>query len=191
MFRRRVGLTILQRGREILWPRMGWWRAGAYFRYRIVRLQGSAYSIAIGLACGAAISFTPFVGLHFVFAAFISWLIGGNVIASAIGTAVGNPWTFPFIWLGTLRLGELILGSAPMLGGPEQLSMHYIFDKPFVVLLPMSIGGVLMGILVWIAVYFISYFFIERYQRVRGERLKKRRYSMSTVLEPESGEEYR
>lgn len=188
MFRRRVNLTILQRARELLWPRMGWLRVGAYFRHRVVRLPGSPYSIAAGLACGAAISFTPFLGLHFVIAAMVAWLIGGNIIASAIGTAVGNPWSFPFIWWGTLGLGEAILGSTRAMELPETLSLHYIFDHPFAVLLPMTVGGLICAALVWTAVYFISYFFVERYQRARAERLRKRREAMSTLSGPGAGE---
>ena len=130
MFRRRKNMTILQRSREFVWPRMGWLRAGTYIRHRVARLPGSPYSIAAGLACGAAVSFTPFIGLHFVLAALIAWLIGGNLIASAIGTVVGNPWTFPFVWWGTLRLGELILGSSRATSIPERISLHYIFDHP-------------------------------------------------------------
>ena len=187
MFRRRVSMTYVQRAREFLWPRMGWFRVGTYLRHRVGRLPGSPYSIAAGLACGAAISFTPFIGLHFVFAALAAWLIGANVIASAIGTAVGNPWTFPFIWWGTLRFGELILGSSRLTDVPRQISLQYIFDHPFAVLLPMSVGGVLCAVAVWIIVFFSTHYFVERYQRLRSERLRRRRKGTSPVSGPGAG----
>lgn len=187
MFRRRVSMTYLQRAREFLWPRMGWFRVGTYLRHRVGRLAGSPYSIAAGLACGAAISFTPFIGLHFMFAALVAWLIGANVIASAIGTAVGNPWTFPFIWWGTLRFGELILGSSRVTDVPRQISLQYIFDHPFAVLLPMSVGGVLCAVAVWIVVFFSTHYFVERYQRLRSERLRRRRKGTSPVSDPGAG----
>tara|TARA_A100001037_G_scaffold303374_1_gene337203 strand:- start:6433 stop:7011 length:579 start_codon:yes stop_codon:yes gene_type:complete len=188
MFRRRNSMSLIQRMRELIWPRMGWLRVGAYLRHRVVRLPGSPYSIAAGLACGAAISFTPFIGLHFVLAALMAWLIGGNVIASAIGTAIGNPWTFPFIWWGTLRIGEFIMGSSRLVDVPENLSLHYIFDHPFVVLLPMTIGGILVAFAMWIVVYFTSRYFVERYQRLRAERLNRRREAASVVAGPGGGE---
>ena len=181
-------MTVLQRTREFVWPRMGWLRAGTYIRHRVVRLAGSPYSIAAGLACGAAVSFTPFIGLHFVLGALIAWLIGGNLIASAIGTALGNPWTFPFIWWGTLRLGESILGSSRATNIPERISLHYIFDHPWAVLLPMTVGGLLVAAAVWIVVYFSTSYFVERYQRIRAERLRRRREASATVTGPGSGE---
>ena len=189
MFRRRKNMTALQRTREFVWPRMGWLRVGTYIRHRVVRLPGSPYSIAAGLACGAAVSFTPFIGLHFVLAAVIAWLIGGNLIASAIGTAVGNPWTFPFVWWGTLRLGELILGSSRATSIPERISLQYIFDHPWAVFLPMTIGGMLVAAVVWIVVYFSTSYFVEKYQRLRAERLRRRRDEAGTVVTgPGSGE---
>ena len=181
-------MTFLQRTREFVWPRMGWLRAGTYIRHRVARLPGSPYSIAAGLACGVAVSFTPFIGLHFVLGAVIAWLIGGNLIASAIGTAVGNPWTFPFIWWGTLQLGELILGSSRAANIPENISLHYIFDHPWAVLLPMTVGGLLVAVTIWIVVYFSASYFVERYQRIRAERLRRRREAAAADTGPGSGE---
>jgi hypothetical protein len=37
---------------------------------------------------------------HFVLSALLAYIARANIIASAIGTVVGNPWTFPFIWWG-------------------------------------------------------------------------------------------
>ena len=153
--------------REFAWPRAGWRRRITYIAYRIVRMRGTAYAIAAGFACGAAVSFTPFIGFHFLLAALISWVIGASVIASAIGTAVGNPWTFPFIWLWTLHLGNWILGVAghPL---PNDLTLRYIFDNPLGVLWPMVIGGVPTGIAVGIGFYWPLRSVIRSYRRHRG-----------------------
>ncbi len=154
---------------------MGWRRAAAYFMHRIRRLPGSPHTIAAGFACGAAISFTPFIGFHFVLAALLAWVIGANVIASAFGTAVGNPWTFPIIWVGIYRLGTMILGwnTGPALS--ETLSMAYIFDHPVAVLLPMSLGGIMTGAVVWLAVYWSVLGVVAEYQLLRRRRRFARR----------------
>ena len=49
----------------------------------------------------------------------MSTLMPPPTFTSAIGTAVGNPWTFPFIWAAIYRTGAFILGdvdSAQALG---------------------------------------------------------------------------
>ena len=110
IFRRRQPRTTSQKARELVWPSAGWRRAGKYFWYRIVRMPGTPYSIAAGLACGVAVSFTPFLGIHFILAAIFAWIIRANLLASAIGTAAGNPYSFPFIWVLVYNVGIVILG---------------------------------------------------------------------------------
>lgn len=51
-------------------------------------------------------SFTPFIGFHFVLAAAVTMMMCSNLIASAVGTVVGNPITFPFIWIALLSRGS-------------------------------------------------------------------------------------
>ena len=46
-----------------------------------------------------AASFLPFIGLHFDRSSTRAF-VAGNVLASAIGTFFGNPWTFLFICIG-------------------------------------------------------------------------------------------
>lgn len=79
------------------------------FMQRLQNLQGSRKSIAAGVAWGVAVTFTPFVGLHALLAMFIAWLSGVSVLAAAIGTVVGNPWTFPFIWIAVYYTGRWFL----------------------------------------------------------------------------------
>ena len=69
-------------------------------------------------------------------------LLRGSLLASAIGTVVGNPWTFPFIWTWIYALGQWLLGGEVVSELPAMLSLTYIFDRPLDVLWPMTVGGV-------------------------------------------------
>jgi len=71
-------------------------------------MKGSPNELALGLASGIAISFTPFIGFHALLAIFISWVIGGSMAAALIGTLFGNPWTFPIFWYLTYEVGQFI-----------------------------------------------------------------------------------
>ncbi len=173
MFRRLRRPSFPQRLAWVLWPRTGWRRAGVYLAHRLRRLPGTPHSIAAGFACGAAISFTPFLGLHFLFGAAGAWLMGGNLFASAVGTVVGNPWTFPLIWLISYRLGAFALGRNGDATLPENLSMAYIFDNPEAVLLPMTLGGVPMAVVAWFVSYWIVRRAVDRYQQMRRARMSK------------------
>ncbi len=183
MFRRRRELSILARARELLWPAMGWRRAWAYVFHRVKRLPGSPHAIAVGFACGAAVSFTPYIGFHFVGAALVAWIIGGNLMASAIGTVVGNPWTFPFIWAGVYRLGVLMLGRDPGDALSEPLTLTYIFAHPGAILLPMSIGAVPVAVAAWVVSYWVVREIVADYQLLR-QRARARRRRRRGEAEP-------
>lgn len=136
---------------------------------RLYRMNGSSRSIAAGLACGVAISFTPFVGLHFVLAALVAWLLKGNILASAIGTAAGNPWTFPFIWLATLYTGRELLGG--MHGDAAKVDFIKFFEQAmralmtfdfssffhdvWPILWPMMVGSIPYYIVAWGVTYYL------------------------------------
>jgi uncharacterized protein (DUF2062 family) len=173
MFKRRTPLPLVRRAREFVWPQAGWRRTVLYLAHRIGRVPGTPYRIAAGFACGAAVSFTPFMGFHFILAALLALLIRGNVIASAFGTAVGNFWTFPFIWIWTYNLGRWILGGdADRL--PVHLSLHYLVDHFWDVFWPMTVGGFPTAVVAWFAFFWPIRAVVLQYQRRRERRLRKR-----------------
>lgn len=177
MFKRRNAVGIFSRVRQFIWPSMGFARLSRYMRHRLGRMQGSPYSIAAGFACGAAASFTPFIGFHFILAGLLAWLIRANILASAIGTVIGNPWTFPFIWFWTFKVGNWVLGSPDGMP-PPQLSVDMILDvfsggslgHSMDLLVPMLVGGLITGGAVWILSYLPLAGIIAAYRRQQVQR---------------------
>lgn len=170
--------------REFFWPTAGWNRSTRYVFHRVARIPGSAYSLAAGFACGAAISFTPFIGLHFVLAAMLAYIMRANILASAIGTVVGNPWTFPFIWTGVFKVGSRLVHAHDVaahevdflsvltesMAAMHRLDFGYLFDTAWPVLFPLLVGSVPVGIFVWVLFYFPLRPMISRYQAARHHK---------------------
>jgi len=174
MFGRRNPLPVLHRVWSVVWPKAGWRRASRYMAHRVRRLPGTPYRIAAGVASGAAVSFTPFIGLHFVAAALLALLLRGNVVASAIGTAVGNPWTFPFIWTWIYTLGQWLMGADAASDFPATLDLDYIFERPLDVLWPMTLGALPTAAVVWIAIFWPVRGAVAEYQHVRHHRIRRK-----------------
>tara|TARA_E500000178_G_scaffold206275_1_gene203778 strand:- start:73 stop:660 length:588 start_codon:yes stop_codon:yes gene_type:complete len=84
-------------------------RTKKYILVNLKRMKGSSHEIAIGLACGISISFTPFLGLHALLALTLAWALRASMAAALIGTLFGNPWTFPFIWYFSYEIGKLFI----------------------------------------------------------------------------------
>lgn len=72
---------------------------------------------ALARFCGGSVRLVhALIGLHFILAMVIALVVRGNVLASAVGTVVGNPVTFPVIWLASYQVGSRIIGVAPIAG---------------------------------------------------------------------------
>ena len=84
-------------------------RTKKYILLNLKRMKGSSHEIAIGLACGISVSFTPFLGLHALLAMTFAWILRGSMAAALIGTLFGNPWTFPIIWYSSYEIGKLFI----------------------------------------------------------------------------------
>lgn len=168
MFKRREKLSFWHKVKTWFWPSIGWKKYMRYLLLRLSRIGSSPYSLAAGVACGSAISFTPFVGLHFVLAAITAFLCGGNILASALGTAMGNPWTFPIIWVSVYYTGRWFLGE----DGAIDFSFLDVFEKGMRALMsfdfsnfvsdvwpviwPMMVGCIPYYIVVWALTYYIT-----------------------------------
>jgi uncharacterized protein (DUF2062 family) len=178
ILKRRQPRTKWQKIREILWPSMGWMKLIRYYKHRIGRLPGSPEFIASGFATGVAISFTPFVGFHLLTAGIIVWIFGGSLVAMVLGTVVaGNPWTYPFIWLGTYKLGETMMGGhetrAASAALTHQLTFSDLLDKPMELLLPMTLGSLPPALVSWIISFYFVRHVVKRYKQERLSRIHK------------------
>jgi len=177
LFQRRDKPNLSERVRVALWPRRSWGRSARYVGKRVLRLSATPHAIAAGFAAGAMVSYTPFVGFHFVMAGVFAYLIGGNVIASAFGTAVGNPLTFPIMWTMSYRLGRWMLGEGPAdLPSFDMLQDFWekSWDVIMPVLKPMLVGAVPLGIVNWVVFYFLVRTIVRSFQDARQRRLAVR-----------------
>jgi uncharacterized protein (DUF2062 family) len=171
LFKPRQRRTVLYHARNVVWPRAGWGRSFSYLRHRVARLPGSPESIAMGLTCGIAVSFTPLIGFHLVAAALIAWVLGGNLFSSALGTAIGNPWTFPPIFLWDIQVGHWILGKDDAI--PEAISETTIFDNVVGVFVPTLVGSIPTALVVGVASYYPLRYIIRSYRATRRHRLER------------------
>lgn len=172
LFQRRQPPKIRERLRVFIWPRRSWRRSLRYVRHRMWRLKATPRAIALGCAVGVFVSFMPFLGLHFISAGLLAWMTRASILASALGTFVGNPITFPLIWLSAYHLGSLVLGIEPM-HDPIDLSagiFHMSVDTLWPLLKPMTVGGVPLGLLAGAISYFLVKRGVEAYQEKKRHR---------------------
>lgn len=196
---------------EWVYPRSGWRRAIEYVKLRVKRLPDTPHKIAIGIACGVFVTFSPLFGLHFFLAALLAWVLRGNILASLLATFVGNPITFPFIAATSYRTGLWLFGRGSEAhvwrkvsdGLGEMVSTLWInFKAIFVggarpwdpvvealhdVFLPYLIGGIIPGLVFGAIFYWLSKPMIEAYQKRRKGMLMRKFQEMRAKRKADGG----
>lgn len=165
--------------RTALWPRRSFGRSFQYLIKRVLRLTATPHAIAAGVAAGVFASWTPLLGFHFILAFALAYVLAGNMVAAALGTAFGNPLSFPFIWTLTIKIGNMLIGvetgahqrHVNLEGLLRHLDIKQLWDP---VLKPMLIGAIPPGLITGIAFYILTYWGVRAFQTRRKSRLAAR-----------------
>jgi uncharacterized protein (DUF2062 family) len=193
LFGRKIPAGLRERIRIALWPRRSVRRSAKYFAKRVLRLRASPHAIAAGVSAGVFASFLPIPGFHFLIAALFAWLIAGNVVASAIGTAFGNPLTFPVIWAGCYEVGRVILQVPPHADAVNlnftHALAHFDFQELWEPLLkPITVGALPLGFVFAAAAYagtrWAASAFHHRRQRRFAERVRQAEAASQVTTAP-------
>ena len=137
----------------------------SYYKLKLSRLPASPHAIASGFACGSMVSFSPFIGFHFFLAIFFAYLIRGNIFASIIGTFVGNPFTFPFIWIFIYKVGNIFFKNDQKFS--LEFTFQNLFDQGYDILIPMLIGSLIVSSPIWLISYFTLKFLMSSFKKRR------------------------
>jgi len=197
VFKRRDPRTWPQALGHLVYPKGGWGRAVSYVMHRLRRLPDPPHRIARGVAAGVFVCFTPFFGLHFFIAAFLAFVMQGNIIAALLATFFGNPLTFPFIATISLELGSWMMGTP---GGFHFDVVARAFSQASIelwknlralftddvadwqrmaafyrgVFWPYIVGGIVPGVVTAVATYMLTLPAVSAYQKRRVKKLQSK-----------------
>lgn len=170
MFRRRTKRSIKRKALDFLWPEIGLRRWSKYWWHRLCRITATPHVIAKGVACGVTISFTPLIGFHVLAGIGLAYLLRGNLLAAAIGTLVGNPFTLPIFLSWQFMISSWIIGpsQAQLL---SHLKISEVFTNPLVVaqswmdtVLYGLVGAIPLSLTMGLLSYWITRHIVIKYQ---------------------------
>jgi uncharacterized protein len=169
---RAVGLRRLVR------PLKGYRRTLKYWAKRFLRIRATPHALALGAAIGVFAAFSPALGIHFLFALALAFLLGGNLVAAGLGTAAANPLTFPLMIAGDYEVGHLLVGgSHQQLPFSEVMARltHFEFSGMWGQLIkPLFAGSLVLGTAFALAVYGIIYLAAKAYEAAKEEKRASR-----------------
>jgi uncharacterized protein (DUF2062 family) len=124
---------------------------------RMRQLEGSPHNLALGMAVGIFVSITPIIPLQTIVAVFLAFLVRGSKSAAALGTWLSNPLTIPVVYYANYKLGCTLLGYPKTLDSIAFDSFSQLMGLGLDVTRAMILGGVVIGAILGVAAYFITF----------------------------------
>ena len=176
-----------------------------FVKFRLLHVDDSEQRMARGIAAGVFVAYSPFFGLHMLLALILAQLIRANKALAVMAVWLSNPLTFAFVYYPSYLLGRLIL---PLLHQKPQVDpdqVQHLLNKTFSLRYMLSnlfsadywkqaaavftkigletcIGGVLLGTLLGLVSYWISFYFIIGYRTRKQNRQRPDVHQLPTKL---------
>jgi len=143
--------------------------------YRLVTLKSSPRKIALGLALGVFLSYTPTIGFQTPIAIGLAALLKVNPVSAVIGVYLTNVFTAWPLYLFCYKVGGLVLGV-------EVTGREHVREAGFLVgvvnfgrlglewMAVELLGAIIVGSVSAVAAYFLALFALIRYRRARLRR---------------------
>jgi len=119
---------------------------------KIVRLRETPEEISRGMALGLFIGMTPTMGFQMPIALAASTIFKENKIASVLGVWITNPLTAPAIYFFNYKIGALVMGKDAAF--PASTGLETLVSMGADIVLPLWLGGFIVGTIVGVAGYF-------------------------------------
>lgn len=156
-----------------------------FIKFRILHIDDSPHRIAIGVALGLFIAWTPLIGLHIFLALMLTFLLKANKFAALASIWASNPLTFIFIYYPNYLFGKWLLKCFQPCTSAQstdlQSNLHHLFssftnvftadfwNNIFIVLFKQGqalwLGSVVLGLLVAGAGYTAAYLIIKSHRK--------------------------
>ncbi len=138
---------------------------------KLIRIKDFPESVAIGVAWGVAVSFTPLLGMHLIICYLGTWIMRGNIIAATVGTIIGNPWTFPFFFFLDYKIGTTIYFKEMEF---YEFKISFFISNFESLFYPTLLGSIPIAIISW----FLSYFLLKNflYKRINEKNKTRRKH---------------
>lgn len=167
MYRRHV------RARFRLYKRRFW----RLVLHTLLHADDPPHKLAMGVAIGVFVTFTPAVGLQMGLVVFLAWLMGANKVVGLPIVWLSNPATFVPIYYPCYYLGRTLLGLPgtgrrwwlELTAPPEGFwnSVRFYWSRIIEIAAPLWLGGVLIGLACAAPSYYATYYLINVYRRHR------------------------
>ena len=144
---------------------------------KVMRINASPHNIAMGVACGVfggCFPVIPGLPLQTVIAVALAFVTRSSKIAAAIATWISNPLNWLLFYYVQFKIGSFLL-PLDVQFDPSKWAVSDFMEIGWQGLSILILGGIVLGIPLSMAAYFIALFFIRRHRRRKTLRMLARR----------------
>ena len=150
-------------------------KAKDFFAYRVLGVNDTPHRIALGVAVGMFIAWTPTVGVQMGLTVVVCALVGANKVVGLPWVWISNPATMLPIYYWNYRLGRLVLGGRwpPLRLGKVMKTPGWwqkfwiLLEETVVVGWPLWLGSVIVAAATAVPTYFVIRWAVITYRRYR------------------------
>ena len=144
-----------------------------YWYLRLIRIQASPHTIAMGLAAGVFVGLLPVLPFQTVIAVALAFVVRGSKIAAALGTWVSNPLNWVPVYMLFYYVGKAVVPFDVPAFSPSHLEMTRMIEMGWKFFTVMMVGGLVVAIPSAIVSYFIAIKGITAYRAKRKARFQR------------------
>jgi hypothetical protein len=153
-------------------------RARRFVVHNLLHADDPPHRLALGVAIGIFVTFTPFIGIQMVLVVILAWLLRANKAVGVPVVWISNPATFVPIYYPCYLIGRAALGW-PAVGRQwwDQLThppagfwavTEFYWSRVFEIFAPLTLGCLLVGTPLATTTYLITRRLICGYRQRRG-----------------------
>lgn len=158
--------------------RLAWQWLMRFLKHRVLHVEDSPHRIALGVALGLAVAWTPAIGLQTVILILLGWLVRANIMAGMPFLWLSNPLTVVAVYAPSYHLGCRLVGAdagggnfvgdvsgAMGLSGGfvEKVQAWWRVTAPYAG--PLWVGSMIMAVLIGALAYVATYWAVVAYRR--------------------------
>jgi uncharacterized protein (DUF2062 family) len=154
-----------------------------FFYHSLLHADDPPHRLALGVAVGVFVAFTPTVGVQMLLAGFLCWVLSSNKIVGAAAVWVSNPATIIPIYWSSYRVGCALLARKPIghkwwseLAHPPAgwwISVTFYWSRFMEIAGPLWLGGIIAGLICAYPTYLLTLRVVQTYRIRRARRRRK------------------
>ena len=154
-----------------------------YSYLKLLRLKDKPHTVALGLAIGIFVGFTPTIPVQTYIALAIAFLIRGSKLTAMMGVWISNPLNMAAFYYMEYKVGKWVL-SSKVAFKPLDYSIFTLLQEAQRAMKVMMVGGLVLGIPAGIITYILAYQVVLRAKRRREARNIQRNLEKASLHKP-------